>query len=272
MISYHPTPPDAEKPWLYAKGFKIADTEDVERVARGVKSHVWSGIVWRGGDRKQSEFLWSDWCVMDFDDPDITLNQAKNAFCDLVHIIGTTKSHQKDKHGVVCDRFRVAVKWSERVKSLKTYRWNMQLLRDRYPLDRKALDGARYFFPCTEIVQMSTDGYTWDVNQNIPVGFEDLDPDDYAQDVKLKTKRHVITGRLPTWLDDFVHRGVILHGGRNHTCYRAAIGLLEHGYSVAEVEIKIASAPFDKSDFSRGEVSLATKNGLKRFLKDGGGI
>lgn len=40
-------------------------------------------------------------------DEDLTLADAKNLFSSMTYLITTTKSHQKEKNGVICDRFRI---------------------------------------------------------------------------------------------------------------------------------------------------------------------
>ena len=157
MISYHLTKGgDGSQ---YARGFKAADTNDIERLKRAITGFVWSPCIWRGGARKQENFERADWCVLDFDSGEMSLDEACNTFCDMFHIIGTTRSHQKEKGGVKCDRYRVALLFEKPIFSLRDYRYTMWKMTRRYPIDRSARDGARFFFPCTEIVQASSDGY-----------------------------------------------------------------------------------------------------------------
>ena len=44
--------------------------------------------------------------IIDVDDG-LTLDDAKGLFANYTYLISTTKSHQLDKHGIVCDRFRL---------------------------------------------------------------------------------------------------------------------------------------------------------------------
>lgn len=44
--------------------------------------------------------------IIDVDDG-LSIEDAKGLFADYTYLISTTKSHQKDKHGIVCDRFRL---------------------------------------------------------------------------------------------------------------------------------------------------------------------
>ena len=44
--------------------------------------------------------------IIDIDN-DLTLEDAKNLFSGMTYLIATTRTHQKEKKGVVCDRFRI---------------------------------------------------------------------------------------------------------------------------------------------------------------------
>lgn len=155
MISYHPS---ATTPREAASGFR-----ETFRVRDIIANKIWSGIVWHGGRRKAEAFAFSDWAVLDFDSGEMTLREAVNTFQDCIHVIGTTKSHQKDKGGTTCDRFRVAVPWVYRIVDKVTYQYNIATLTRKYPADTQCKDLARLFFPCPEIVSVSTEGYKFDV-------------------------------------------------------------------------------------------------------------
>ena len=79
--------------------FKIADL---------VKSDFnYSAGSFKNGYRKRENYLnYCDLIILDIDDG-MSIKDAKDLFCAYDYIIATTKSHQKDKHGIICDRFRV---------------------------------------------------------------------------------------------------------------------------------------------------------------------
>jgi hypothetical protein len=232
MISYHPEMVDAARPSLYAAGFRVADTNKVERLKSGIKDFVWSPIIWRSGHRRQVNFLRADWCVLDFDDGEMSLNEAVKAFCDCIHIIGTTKSHQRGKGGLICDRFRVALKWDAPLLDLHLYRWNMHKLIDRYPVDKSCMDGARYFFPCREIISAADEGYTQEIDEDVPSRFES--PVDYGayRDARI----------MPPWTRANLER-VIPTGERNITCYQISKDLLALGLPADKVLSLIIQSP-----------------------------
>ena len=103
-VSYHPLSPSlplgSPPP---GKGYKVAETNDPARVAKCMANYLWAGNVWKGGHRLRANFLHSDWCLLDIDDSfnEYRVEQAIKDFCDKIHIIGLTRNHRKDKHGIV---------------------------------------------------------------------------------------------------------------------------------------------------------------------------
>lgn len=218
MISYHPWAKIASH---CQSGFKTAD-----RIGHSFTKHAWSGCVWDNGRRLEECFLYSDWCILDFDDGEMTLAEATKTFCDCIHAIGTTRSHQKDKLGVVCDRFRVAIPWAERITDLHTFRHNMIVLRKSFPLDKKCHDGARFYFPCIAVTSMSAEGYTQEVLEAPPPKvYEPRPPGVVPLSAMLCFQRAVRPGE------------------RNQTFYKATKDLYRAGKSADEILHAIFSSP-----------------------------
>ena len=162
MFSWHPLKStDASK---FSRGFKLleADTFDdswrMEYIERAITKHVWSPNVFRGGHRLEKNFIASYVCALDFDAPYTPLDCAIAEFKDYSHIIGTTKSHQKDKNGIVCDRYRVVLWWDNPITDLAIYKHNMALQTHNLYADKACKDGARFFFPCIDIVSSNGNG------------------------------------------------------------------------------------------------------------------
>lgn len=162
MFSWHPL--KNGKPHEYARGFKVleADTFDdswrMKYLERAITKHVWSPNVFKGGHRLEQNFLGSYICALDFDAPYTPLECAIEEFKDYSHIIGTTKSHQKEKNGVVCDRYRVVLWWDKLITDLPLYKHNIALKTHEYYADKACKDGARFFFPCVDIVSSNGNG------------------------------------------------------------------------------------------------------------------
>ncbi len=142
----------------------LCDFRDPREVASVAVRYAWSPIHWAGGRRGEVRFLHSDWIVLDFDDGRKTVSWARETYRGHVGFIGTTKSHQREKNGLCCDRFRLALLAKERCEDLATYKRTLHARVLALGADRAAVDGARGFFPCTEIVEVFTGGFLvgWD--------------------------------------------------------------------------------------------------------------
>lgn len=147
------------------KHWRTVNIDDLNRIAKGICRFPWSPVVWRDGYRKKVNFLCADLLVLDFDDGEMTLAEAvENYFCDYVHIIGTTKSHQVEKSDKPpCDRFRVVIPFEKRIRDLYTYEHQLRAARRNYPIDGGCKDGGRYFAQCKEIVSVNTEGEVWNI-------------------------------------------------------------------------------------------------------------
>ena len=252
MISYHPERGLGAA--AYAAGFRTVDTNAVERIAKGISRYVWSPCVWESGQRKRVNFLRADWAVLDFDSGEMTLAEALKAWCDCIHVIGTTRHHQREKDGKpACDRFRVALLFEMPVMVLEDYEHTMRTLTERYPADPAAKDGARFFFPCAEIVSTSSEGMAEEPQAA---------PAKAALAERLAAYRFDRWGKAPRWLEDFLGRGEIVAKGRNHTAYCAARKLTELGVEPSAVIQKIMSAPIARDGLKLGEIEAAIANGI----------
>lgn len=208
MLSYHPWPTRSWNERMLQRGWRTVDTVDMKRVAEGIARYPWSPCVWRDGDKRNANFLHADFLTLDFDSPEMPLAQAVNAFSDMAHVIGTTKSHQKDKGGVVCDRFRVVLKLDSRIERLGDYRETLAFAMRHYPADEACKDGGRFFWPCREIVSVETDGFTADVQLAPPPGAAFELTGAQAQGVMPKSAVRLLEG----WITIDRHKSVYLAG------------------------------------------------------------
>ncbi len=261
MISYHLTPANPKTPWAYARGFREARIDDLNRLARGINQYVWSPCIWRDGARRQDNFICAEWCVLDFDNGEMTLAQALNVFCDTVHIIGTSKSHGIDKGDGINDRFRVAVKLDRVISNLRDYRYTMQRAVARYPVDQNPKDGARFFFPCKEIVSISNDGY-----------YEDAltAPDWFEQPNLAKYAGYRKAGVLPPLVRAALSN-VVGVGERNTTWYRVAKDLTRMGFEAGDIAARIVASPTYRGAVTcelQREIEACVSNGINAVLRE----
>lgn len=263
MISYHPV--KGEPAYFYHAGFLVADTNDVSRLAKCASMFSWSPCVWKNGRRISSGFVLADWVGLDFDDGQMTLDQALRSFSDMIHIIGTTKSHMLPKgEKPPCDRFRVILKLTERCTDTAIYGATMTHLIANYAIDVATRDPARFFWPCTRIVSVSDEGYTQDLVSAPTV--------DVARE---NARRHFAKTqyqrfkKLPPWLSDFIEKGKVCRVGRNQTVYAAAVELGNLGFSEADALTLIEKAPIDRRGFADVELKRTVKSGFRRNVAHG---
>lgn len=115
-ISYLNTPLDGddlklnENMWITAKPYYKNKNIKFEQLHRMVSSDYrqYSPFLFKDGTKKSEN--WNNEnqniLILDIDDG-LTIDKAKETFKGFKYFICTTKSHQKEKKGLVCDRFRI---------------------------------------------------------------------------------------------------------------------------------------------------------------------
>lgn len=265
MISYNLRKCDYDKT-KYAHGFSVLNTNEIIKISVMMARYVWSPIVWKNGHRLNENFHRADWIALDFDEG-LTLIEAKeNIFADRVCIIGTTKSHQKPKNGIICDRFRVMLKLQLPITNAVAYKAQIQNHVDNYGCDSAAKDGARFFWPCRDIVVVSPEG---ELEEVLPTP---SDPTKYNHDYIGQVQKDFLeNGKMKSiqgWLARFLSDGEIPDwaGGRHSICHKAATKLLVRGLEPEEVVEHIWNAPFDK-DMKGGDGKGYTKEELEKSVE-----
>ena len=255
MLSYHPWPTKSWNEAMLQRGWRTADTIDMARIAAGIVRYPWSPCVWRGGDKRAANFQHADLIALDFDTPDMPMAQAVKAFCDMAHVIGTTKSHQRDKGGVVCDRYRVVLRLERRIDSAETFKATLAYAMRHYPADTACKDGGRFFWPCTEIVSVAAEGFAVDVQEPPPPEPPGLSAYD-AAGVMPKSAIRLVEG----WLTK---------GDRHRQIYLAGFDLGMAGWVRAEALALLEASPAWKdkparTEFSRTLIDAHTRGLVKR--------
>ena len=230
MISIHQL--TTKKACGYAKGFSIYPWPDLELIAEQIVSNVWSPCIWRGGNRRKANFIECHMLALDFDDGKPSLAQAVEKYKHYQHIIATTKSHQKAKDDKpACDRFRLIVPFKEPITNISVYEYNMAVITHKTGADKSAKDGGRFFWPCVDIVSMSTDGVTATIKP-IPEAKPEQRKD-------VPWWRHPIKGPMSQRTKTFLETGDLFMDGRNNCAYRVALDLLRHQWSAAQIKERL---------------------------------
>ena len=99
-----------------ASGYRVMEVtmEDIAEVIIGIGNY--SPSIYQDGYRNSDNALpGQDLMMFDFDHG-MTIDEAKKMFSQFNAVIATTRNHQRDKHGVVCDRFRVVIPFASRLE------------------------------------------------------------------------------------------------------------------------------------------------------------
>lgn len=133
------------------------------KIADLVKSKFnYSAGVFKDNYRNKDNYLcYSDLIILDVDDG-LTIKEAKSLFEPFDYIISTTKSHQKDKNGIICDRFRVILPTEEPITLDKEqYSIMMEEVYKDYPfVDTVCKDASRFYFPAKNAEIYTHEGFT----------------------------------------------------------------------------------------------------------------
>jgi hypothetical protein len=248
MISIHTTVynPKTDNTWAYAAGWCLpwhpkveyrgqftipVKCDTMEQISHMITEYTWSPIIFKKLYRLEKNFLGSFLCVLDFDDGYMSLAEAIEEFRDYKCVIGTTRSHQVDKKGLCCDRFRVVLVWESTITDIRQYKQNILKWIKKYKTDISCQDGARYMFPCREIVFLNDDG------KYIPV--EPYVEPQKKKQITFKKSRNVFSKRVQAFFESGLYGSAKERGlnapSRDYESFFAAREMLEKGYSDCEI-------------------------------------
>ncbi len=125
---------------------------------------IYSAGFFTNGIATDDNWYGQDFFILDIDDG-LSISEAKQLFSGYRCLITTTKSHQVDKHGIVCDRFRVIMPTTKPITcTAKEYSGTMKLIQDiDYPFaDKKCKDASRIYFGFSGAVHIYLEGKAFD--------------------------------------------------------------------------------------------------------------
>lgn len=240
-----------------------------EDIPNFICTKVWSPIVWKNGQRAKENFVSSSVVAVDIDEGK-TIDETAAELTDygLSFHIATTKSHQKPKttdSGVnkpACDRYRVLIATAGTVDNRELYTYNAIQAIDLLGGDLSGGDGARYFFPCVDVVRSV-------VGKNL-LPWQPL-PHDYVPEAQRHLERRERLGRdgavglLPAWILSILEGNV---GAERHkTCYSIGCTLAAMGMNEAQITKMIqALNRTPMRDITLPDIERAVWNGVHREL------
>lgn len=247
MISYYPYPISGKPLSYLRKDYRTLRISSLKELIPRLTSTSWSPVIWKEGYPKESNFLSADLCVLDFDDGVTSLEKAKSIFGQFAHIIATTKSHQKEKNGLTCDRFRVVIPFENSIFTVAKFRWNMRKYLQRYQSDMACIDGARTYLPCFDVISLKEMGDklpTYDIPKTKPKPFN-------MEQYKALPVSHFVAN---------IMREGASPGNRNRDCFRACLELWRKSYDEASIKRIVFNAIPSDSNFTDREKDSIVKS------------
>ncbi len=249
---------------------------DTTGLASIISGETWSPIVWQDGIRREANFLHASLIALDFDNGEMTLDDAYSWFMEhhVSFYLATTKSHQKEKISATgkieraCDRFRVIIATGSVCTDINTYKNTMEYFFTLLPCDRSCKDGARYFFPSKVISWYFNQPANWLPKSQKQIDLElaerELQKQSYDEAMRQGYKLPI-----PKYLLRIIERE---HGAgeRHRNCYLLGAELMKLGYPIdfiAEVALKNKSLAAIGED----DVRRAIRNGFDRASGEFGG-
>lgn len=195
----------------------------------------------------KSNFISAESIALDFDE-NFTLDEAVKAFKEYKHIIATTKSHQKLKNGIKCDRFRVIIFLNEPIVTNEIFYNTWKSIEKQFPkLDVQCKNSSRFFYPSLEVVSVNRYGKVFDV-----IKIEDKASKPLVTSLKLKGH-----GKLSKKTKTALKKG-LEPGSRNGETFKIAKDFQENGFSEDDA-VKYIIKAFEQTetlayDFTEFEV------------------
>lgn len=150
----------------YSHNYEPVETNTMDELIRYITNGKrYSCGVFKDGHRRNANFMVAESIGLDIDNGEneakMTLLEAKEIFTDYKHIIVPSKSHGKEKNGLVADRFRVILFLDKPITDPKDFVATWLTLKDKFPaIDDACKDAARYWEPSPHgVYARSDEGY-----------------------------------------------------------------------------------------------------------------
>jgi hypothetical protein len=262
FFSIHPNREAVGQHGLTSRGFTVKVVQNMKILGDYVTKFMNSPVIWKCGIRKGENFAWAQFAVLDVDDG-LALRDAVKHFEPYLHLIGTTKSHQKLKGNKVADRFRVFVALNERTKQAEEYLATNVKLALELGGDVQACGAHMSFMPLTEIISLNERGKRLDIE------LPSVNPQ-HIHNSNPKRLNATYSGRrqIPNYIQRWLQFGAP-EGERNITCFKAACGLLKAGFFEDEViNMLIDSAiPISRSEDISREIRQTVRSAARKWTK-----
>ena len=220
-------------------------------LAEIVGKNNWSQGVFKNDHRLAENFISAEVIALDIDGGH-PLKDALSSFSKYQHIIVPSKSHQIEKNGIICDRYRVVLKLSETITDKDVYANTWKKLFEMFPfIDKAAKDCSRFYYKCPhQTASVSDSGLTiTPVKSGAPV----------TRYKPPMASQPITRGKLSNKSCNFLLNGAE-PGEWNDTLYKVAKDAQAQGWTIEELTEKVdgINHHLDPSDIST--IKSAYKN------------
>lgn len=254
-----------------SKGIEYFDTIEVstaEELGRKACESNISTSVFKGGKRNIECFEQADVIGLDIDNdnkrgtPTISLAEAKRIFSPYKHVILSTRNHQKEKNGLVADRFRVILFFAKPITKPEDFYSTWFWLKNQFPwIDNQCKDPSRFWYAHPSVLSVAESG----------IALTPIEHVEQKKEVKdKKPTKEGEKGQLSKDTLNFLEFGVEA-GSRNGTVYKVARDFKQNLYDEDETRARILMAlsrneVFDDS-FTVEEAQLTIESAYSKDAK-----
>jgi hypothetical protein len=233
--------------------FSAVSVTSLEQMAELCLKNNFSPAIFKDGKRNLANFEMAYCIGLDVDNdgklvqgkhvPEMTIEQAKEAFNDYTHLILPSRSHQKLKDGRVCDRFRIILFFTEPITDIDTFYATWFWCKEQWPaIDPQCKDPSRFYYKHSDIASTRAHGL-----RIKPVAPK---PKELVERVDLSNISAHDRGKLSRSTLEFLLNGAE-QGNRNGSVYNAAKEFQQNLYSLDEASQRIVDALNHTDTFAR---------------------
>jgi len=194
-----------------------------------ITTYTWSAGIFKNNYRNNENFIKAYFMAFDIDDS-LTLRTAiqRLKYLGFSCVIGTSTNHQKDKEGIIADRYRVIFPLMSPILNPSNYKATWVSLAGSCNnvlcnADPSCKDPARFFFPCNKAAVMP--------------GFRKLSEIRHSEDKLPERKKYLggEKGRISTRTQTFIEEGATT-GQRHYEFILSIMDMKAQGYTKEEVK------------------------------------
>jgi hypothetical protein len=230
--------------------------DSINELCAVISGYSWSPGVFSNRRRLIANLSRIDLLVLDVD-AGCSLDDARELFSEYRHIIATSRNHQKDKHGVVCDRFRVVLFLSSPITNDKDFKSTWESVRSQFPfIDDACKDSSRFFYPSPMVVSINNEGSLVEVKP-----FVEPTPKSSTNVLQTGAKGELWKSTL-----EFLKFGAPA-GQRHHALVNAVGNMREQGYAIDEVFELIETMSHDSmADWTQPGLNALDRKTIERMF------